>query len=521
MTQKTDYRVQERRKRQRSKVPLFLHIYFSLIVVTMVTGILIWLSCNYIMQNYIATECENRIGNAVNSCQSFAEAFRNSLDPDEFGSEEQIRTNLLNSIVSSSDLSNEASIVLFEDDVSGDGYNVLWPSASYSVSARNRAEKYLLTIFENMTRYKTITSTDTRNTMVDGNLVYYKFVDVEYSGFESEDKSEYDSYYLLVYIDTTTYYNFTTAVNVSIFRAIIVSVLVSTIMSIIVAFPLFFSTRKLSKFASRVGKGDFTPVKGRIMSSELSRLGDTMNLMAQRLEQADVEQKTFFQNASHELRTPLMSIQGYAEGIKYDVFNDEEKNNAVDVIISETTRLSNLVENLLSISKMDMSKSGAYTVKKTLINVREVSEDVVDRVRGNFLHDGKELITDIKIKEAYILANESDILRMLENIFSNCHRYADKRVDFTVFKQKNDIKFIISDDGPGVSEEVLPTLFERFAKGSDGKHGIGLSLVKAIAEESDGKVEAENKPEGGARFTITLPTIEPKVQLSYMNNEGK
>lgn len=520
MATKTDYTVQERRKRKRSRVPLFLHIYFSLIVVTLVTGILIWLSCNYIMQNYIATECNNRINNAVNSCQSFAEAFRNSLDPEEFGSEEQIRTNLLNSIVSSSDLSNEASIVLFEDDVSGDGFNVLWPSSSYSVSARNRAEKYLTTIFENMTRYKTISSNDTRNTMVDGNLVYYKFVNVEYASYESDDDSSYDSYYLLVYIDTTTYYNFTTTINVSIFRAIIVSVLVSTIMSIIVAFPLFFSTRKLSKFASRVGKGDFTPVKGRIMSSELSRLGDTMNLMAQRLEQADVEQKTFFQNASHELRTPLMSIQGYAEGIKYDVFNDDEKKNAVDVIISETTRLSTLVENLLSISKMDMSKSGTYTVKKTLINVKELSEDIVDRVRGNFLLDDKELITDIQIKEAYILANESDVLRMLENIFSNCHRYADKTVDFTVFKKKDKIKFIISDDGPGVSEQVLPTLFERFAKGSDGKHGIGLALVKAIAEESDGNVVAENKPEGGARFTITIPAIEPKKQLSYRNNEG-
>ena len=149
-----------------------------------------------------------------------------------------------------------------------------------------------------------------------------------------------------------------------------------------------------------------------------------------------------------------------------------------------------------------------------------MSEDIVDRVRGNFLLDDKELITDIQIKEAYILANESDVLRMLENIFSNCHRYADKTVDFTVFKKKDKIKFIISDDGPGVSEQVLPTLFERFAKGSDGKHGIGLALVKAIAEESDGNVVAENKPEGGARFTITIPAIEPKKQLSYRNNEG-
>jgi signal transduction histidine kinase len=117
------------------------------------------------------------------------------------------------------------------------------------------------------------------------------------------------------------------------------------------------------------------------MSRELSNLGANMNIMANKLEQADIEQKTFFQNASHELRTPLMSIQGYAEGIKYDIFDEDQRSGAIDVIINETTRLTTLVENLLSISKMDMSRSGTFTVKKTIVNVQEISEDIVARVR--------------------------------------------------------------------------------------------------------------------------------------------
>ena len=145
------------------RLPMFVHIYISLLAITLITGAFIWLSSNFIMQNYIAYECDNRISNAVNSCQSFAEAFRNSLTA-ESGTEEQIRTNLLNSIVSSSDLSNEASIVLFEDDVTGEGYNVLWPSATYSVSSRNRAQLYLNTIIDNLTRYSNISS----NEMISG-----------------------------------------------------------------------------------------------------------------------------------------------------------------------------------------------------------------------------------------------------------------------------------------------------------------------------------------------------------------
>jgi len=500
------------------RIPIAIHIYCSLLIVAIFTGSMIWISANYIMQNYIATECEKRITNAVNSCQTFAEAFRNSLTMEQ-GTEEQIKTNLLNSIVSSTDLSNEASIVLFEENDDGSGYNVLWPSDSYSVSSKNRAYNYLNTITENISHMKTISTSESRSTLVDGNLVYYRFVNVEYSSHTNADETEYDQYYLLIYVDSSSYYSFTTAINVSIFRSIIFAVGVSTIISIIVALPISFSTRKLSKFASRVGKGDFTPLKGRIVSRELSSLGNAMNSMAGKLEQSDLEQKTFFQNASHELRTPLMSIQGYAEGIKYDVFNEEEKNNAVDVIISETGRLSSLVENLLSISKMDMAKGGTYQVKKTIIDAQEISEKIVDMVRGNFLHGGKELVTDIRVRDTFIQANESDILRMLENIFSNCYRYAKKQVSFKVCCKKGKVIFEISDDGPGIDEKILPTLFERFAKGADGKHGIGLSLAKAVAEEHGGTIEGLNNPDGGACFRVIIPTIKPREQLSHKNNE--
>jgi len=503
------------------RIPLAIHFFSSLVAVTLLTGILIWFSSNFIMRSYIASECEKRISNAVSSCQNFAKAFRNSLPAEEIYDEELIRTYLLNTIVSSTDLSNEASIVLFEEtDDPNNKFSVMWPTASYSVSAHNRANNYLNTIYENISKSNSLSEGDVRSTIVNGNLVYYKFLNVEYSSHAGEDESEYDEYYLLIYIDTSSYYNFTSSINIAIFKNIIIAVLISTLISIIIAFPLFISSRKLSKFANRVGKGDFTPFTGRITSSEFTDISISMNAMAKKLEKADQEQKTFFQNASHELRTPLMSIQGYAEGIKYNVFNDEDKTNAVDVIINETTRLSNLVENLLSISKMDMSKSGTYDVKKTVVDIHEVIDRTIDSVRGSFLLEDKELITDIKINSVYIHANENDILRMLENIFSNCLRYAKKSVYYKVTAKHNKVTFDISDDGPGISDEVLENLFERFAKGSDGKHGIGLSLAKAIAEEHGGTIEASNNPEGGAHFTITLPTIKPREQLSHKNNEN-
>ena len=115
---------------------------------------------------------------------------------------------------------------------------------------------------------------------------------------------------------------------------------------------------------------------------------------------------------------------------------------------------------------------------------------------------------------------ENDIIRMLENIFSNCLRYARSRVFYKVFTENNNVVFSISDDGPGIDPEVLEHLFERFAKGSDGKHGIGLALAKSIAEEHQGSIVAYNIKDGGACFEMSIPMTKPKEQLTHANNES-
>ena len=323
--------------------------------------------------------------------------------------------------------------------------------------------------------------------------------------------------------------------SLALIQAALLAIVIAGVFSIMMTYPLIFSTQKLSRFARRIAKGDFKPVRGHIVSKELSELGDVMNQMAYKLEESDIEQKTFFQNASHELRTPLMSIQGYAEGLKYGVFeSDEDRENAIDVIIDETGRLSGLVENLLSISKMDMSKSGNYKVKKQKIDARRICDTIIDRVRGNFIHEDKgilndirikntySILNDIKIKNTYIYGNENDLIRCLENIFSNCLRYCKTAVTFKCYKSEDgsNVVFEISDDGPGIAPEVAEHLFERFSKGADGKHGIGLALALAIAEEHDGTVTAHNKPEGGACFEITIPVVKRREQLTKMNNDS-
>ena len=523
------------------RIPISLHFFAVEIFVIILVVFIINIYVQSIVKNYIANECNARLQIAVDSTQGFKLEF----DESEDMTEENIRKNLVKSIAESDTLSNQASIVLYTilDEETGE-YQVLWPTAMYSTSYANTARKVIDQVVAEG-GYKELTQPQTVE--IDGNLLYYRsrdfmttvssITDVSQSEnngpdtLSNSDSSDTDTektvdlsnYYMCIYVNSKSYYSFMAAMTLALIQAALLAIVIAGILSLMMTYPLIFSSQKLSKFAKRIAKGNFEPVSGHIVSKELSELGDVMNQMAFKLEESDIEQKTFFQNASHELRTPLMSIQGYAEGLKYGVFDsDEARENAIDVIIDETGRLSGLVENLLSISKMDMSRSGNYEVKKQNIDVNRICDTIIDRVRGNFIHEDKAIINDINIKHTYIYGNENDLIRCLENIFSNCLRYCKTAVTFRCSKDDTgaNVIFEISDDGPGIAPDVIDHLFERFSKGADGKHGIGLALALAIAEEHNGTVDAYNKEAGGACFKIIIPAVHRRDQLSKINNDS-
>lgn len=533
----TDKPVQARSKTKKPsrnksaiRIPISLHFFAVEIVVIILAVFIVNIYIQSIVKDYIYKECDDRLSAAVESTQSLTQTFRLELDASEDKTEQNIREYLLKSIATSDTLSSQATIALYTLDERTGKFYVLWPN--YSKSYANRANRVIAQVVEEK-GYETLNKT--QETDFDGNLIYYRTIGFKLADpapdepngndLSHRDESDIDlsNYYLCVYVNSNNYYNFMAQNSLALIQAALLAIVIAGVFSIMMTYPLIFSTQKLSRFARRIAKGDFKPVRGHIVSKELSELGDVMNQMAYKLEESDLEQKTFFQNASHELRTPLMSIQGYAEGLKYGVFeSDEDRENAIDVIIDETGRLSGLVENLLSISKMDMSKSGNYKVKKQKIDARRICDTIIDRVRGNFIHEDKGILNDIRIKNTYIYGNENDLIRCLENIFSNCLRYCKTAVTFKCYKSEDgsNVVFEISDDGPGIAPEVAEHLFERFSKGADGKHGIGLALALAIAEEHDGTVTAHNKPEGGACFEITIPVVKRREQLTKMNNDS-
>ena len=227
---------------------------------------------------------------------------------------------------------------------------------------------------------------------------------------------------------------------------------------------------------------------------EIKDLNTAMNEMAMRLESYDRGQKVYFEKVSHEIRTPLMSIRGYAEGIECGVF--EETTYPAAVIIKESDKLATLVNQLLTLSRIDNAKQ---RIELQPIEVTDFLKGRIEVFRP--LAEQKGILFRLQAKRTRIVADEYLLESVIDNLFSNCLRYATS----SILVQVTSDGFIIEDDGKGFDTEDLLHLFERFYKGQGGQTGLGLAIVKSSIEYMGGHIEAHNAKGQGAIFKLHFP----------------
>ena len=215
------------------------------------------------------------------------------------------------------------------------------------------------------------------------------------------------------------------------------------------------------------------------------------------IEKEAERQQTFFQNASHELKTPLMAIQGYAEGIQAGVM---DAGGAAEVILEESDRMTELVEELLDISKIDM---GRQMLAFSEMDIRELLYDSIRAVEPAAA-GGIAIVPDFPEEPVMVSCDDTRLRRAVTNILSNGVRYARSQLRLACRADKRHVTIRIQDDGDGIAEEDLPHIFDRFYMGRSGKSGIGLALTKEIVHLHRGTIRAYNV-DTGAVFEITLP----------------
>ena len=207
--------------------------------------------------------------------------------------------------------------------------------------------------------------------------------------------------------------------------------------------------------------------------------------LGKKLEQNDKAQKTFFENTSHELKTPLMAICGYAEEIEMGVITDYSQ--AGRMIVSQTERMSKLIEDILYLSKME---SGTEPLKCEPIEMASLVQDILMPLEG--IVNRRNLSVSLELDEGYVNGDPEKLEHAVANLITNSVKYACSQI---VISWKNQVLSIWNDGGE-LSTEDFSHMFERFHTGQNGNSGIGLALSKEIVEMHGWKLSAKNDRHG-------------------------
>jgi len=260
---------------------------------------------------------------------------------------------------------------------------------------------------------------------------------------------------------------------------------------------------------------------------ELGELTTTFNYMLARLEAAFKRQQRFTANASHELRTPLTIITMEAEGIVMQRYTHEEQMRSADIILQESKHMAQLVDDLLFLARADAQLP---TFKDEEVDLSEVVVDVLERL-DEIAQAHNMVIAIAALPELVIAGNRMYLVQLVKNVVENALKYGSGigtkvEIGLTVQYVSGAKWAVLSirDDGPGIAQEHLPYLFERFYRVStarthscDSTHkadapekkvmgsGLGLSIAQWIAHAHGGEIRVHSEPGHGATFEIWLP----------------
>jgi two-component system, OmpR family, phosphate regulon sensor histidine kinase PhoR len=231
------------------------------------------------------------------------------------------------------------------------------------------------------------------------------------------------------------------------------------------------------------------------------------------LRRADQIRRDFVANVSHELRTPLTAIRGYVEALADGDASVDEQQHFLDIIARHTQRMERLVKDLLRLARLD---AGQETLDLIACDTRSLAEAVIADLTPAADARSQRITANVDDAGGHPLEVRGDPAKLhdaLRNLVANAITYAPEHTTVAIegAREGGLITIAVTDEGPGIPEDDLSRVFERFyrvdkSRARDpGGTGLGLAIVKHLVELHGGRVKAENRPAGGARFTVTLP----------------
>ncbi len=267
--------------------------------------------------------------------------------------------------------------------------------------------------------------------------------------------------------------------------------------------------------ATEIADGDLSRrVAAASPATELGKLAGALNHMLSNIEgafdseaRANERLKQFVADASHELRTPLAAIAGYSELHRKGALEDDVAiDRAMSRIEAEARRMTNLVEDLLLLARLDLDQAPSHQ----RIELRTLVEDAAADCRAI---DPGRAVTISGSSRSVINGDPEQLTQVLANLLANARAHTPPAtpIQIDVHEHENEVELVVSDQGPGFPPEALDSVFDRFYRADSsrsrksGGAGLGLAIVDAIARAHGGRAIASNANGGGARMAVVLP----------------
>ena len=287
---------------------------------------------------------------------------------------------------------------------------------------------------------------------------------------------------------------------------VIIGITIGIPISLFVNRSLLSPIRKLGDAMNMVGKGAFgIQISTRAPFGDIKDIYHNFNLMTRELAANEMLKSDFVSNVSHEIKTPITAIEGYAMLLQGSENLSDEEYEYVEKILANSQRLSELVGNILLLSRID---NQAIETNSEKFSLDEQIRQSILMLEPKWSEKSLEL--DVELDGIMYEVNRSLMLHVWNNLIGNAIKFTPKEsmVKIRLSKESCGIVFTVEDEGCGISQEAKNHIFDKFYQ-ADSSHkqegnGLGLSLVKRILDMCGGEIDAENIEEGGCRFTVTL-----------------
>lgn len=256
------------------------------------------------------------------------------------------------------------------------------------------------------------------------------------------------------------------------------------------------------------GKDEFAPV-----CTAFNEMAERLKVTVERTQRDEESRKELLAGISHDIRSPLTSIQAYVEGLLDGVAaTPEAQRQYLTTVKKKAQDIDRLVSQLFLFSKLELDE---YPMALRPLRLDEMAVMLMQETEGEYLQKGLEV--SVAADPATVMADPEQLRRVLTNIMDNSAKYKAGdmgHLQITVKSSGSEGCITLADDGPGVSEDALPKLFDVFyrsdpaRKNPAGGSGLGLAIAAKTIQKMGGTIRAANRPEGGLSITITLPGEE-------------